>query len=106
MAVITIITNHVTEHNSHNKSRDPKFEFDLSDSSFSLLLLCTNFYSRYQPWAYDNTKLDQTQNGRHMFHILQELDADVCKCPFGAAGKEVGYSCPGTCLDYAYEHAG
>ena len=26
----------------------------------------------------------------------KELDAAHCKCPFGAAGKEVGYDCPGT----------
>ena len=27
---------------------------------------------------------------------FQELDSSHCKCPFGAAGKEVGYDCPGT----------
>jgi len=58
----------------------------------------------YQPIAYDNTKLDQSQNGRDMFHLLESLDKKYCHCPFGAAGKEVGYSCPGTCLDYAYDH--
>ena len=35
---------------------------------------------------------------------LKVLDKKYCKCPSGAAGKEVGYLCPGTCLDYVYEH--
>ena len=34
--------------------------------------------------------------------MLEVLDERYCKCPFGAAGKEVGYPAPGTCLDYAY----
>uniref|UniRef100_A0A7S1RGM4 Uncharacterized protein n=1 Tax=Alexandrium catenella TaxID=2925 RepID=A0A7S1RGM4_ALECA len=35
--------------------------------------------------------------------ILRKLGKDHCQCPFGAAGKEVGYSCPGTSLDWAYD---
>ena len=35
--------------------------------------------------------------------MLRELDEEYCQCPFGAAGREVGYSCPGTCLDYVYD---
>merc|ERR1719360_307403 len=38
--------------------------------------------------------------------ILKSLDQNYCKCPFGAAGREVGYSCPGTCLDYVYDNLG
>merc|ERR1740121_659247 len=38
-----------------------------------------------------------------MMQILKDLDKDHCECPFGAAGKEVGYSCPGTCLDWVYD---
>ena len=38
-----------------------------------------------------------------MMSMLRELDEEYCQCPFGAAGREVGYSCPGTCLDYVYD---
>eukprot|EP00913_Durusdinium_trenchii_P012290 g11540.t1 len=38
-----------------------------------------------------------------MMDLLQELDEAHCHCPYGAAGKEVGYSCPGTSLDWIYD---
>jgi hypothetical protein len=55
----------------------------------------------YMPWAYD---MEHTAkfNAPHMLGILQYLDSEHCQCPFGAAGKEVGYPCPGTCLDWVY----
>lgn len=55
----------------------------------------------YMPWAYDMKHLANF-NEPAMMEVLSALDKDHCKCPFGAAGKEVGYPCPGTCLDYAY----
>lgn len=55
----------------------------------------------YMPWAYDMEHLAQ-YNEPSMMEILRKMDKDHCECPFGAAGKEVGYPCPGTCLDYAY----
>ncbi|CAD7928266.1 unnamed protein product [Amoebophrya sp. A120] len=59
----------------------------------------------YSPWAYD-MRHEAVRNGPAMLNMLQQLDANYCKCPFGAAGKEVGYSCPGTCLDYVYDKLG
>lgn len=56
----------------------------------------------YMPWAYDMEHL-ATRNQPAMMKMLEDLDSDYCQCPFGAAGKEVGYSCPGTCLDYVYD---
>jgi len=56
----------------------------------------------YMPWAYDMDHL-ATRNQPEMMKILRDLDKHHCECPFGAAGKEVGYSCPGTCLDWVYE---
>jgi len=56
----------------------------------------------YMPWAYDMEHLAQ-RNQPQMMQILKSLDRDHCQCPFGAAGKEVGYSCPGTCLDWVYD---
>jgi len=56
----------------------------------------------YMPWAFDMEHLAQ-KNGPAMRRILEEVDTDYCQCPFGAAGKEVGYSCPGTCLDWVYD---
>ncbi|CAD7925826.1 unnamed protein product [Amoebophrya sp. A25] len=59
----------------------------------------------YMPWAY-NMVDEATRNGPTMLRMIKELDQNYCKCPFGAAGKEVGYSCPGTCLDYVYDKLG
>ncbi len=36
-------------------------------------------------------------------NVLKELNPKHCRCSAGSAGKEVGYLCPGTCLDYAYD---
>lgn len=55
----------------------------------------------YMPWAYDMHHMAK-YNEPSMMEVLKRLDKDHCQCPFGAAGKEVGYPCPGTCLDYAY----
>ncbi len=57
------------------------------------------------PWAYDMEHLAK-KNGKAMFTMLKNLDTEYCQCPFGAAGREVGYSCPGTCLDYVYDELG
>jgi len=56
----------------------------------------------YMPWAYDMHHL-ANRNQEKMMNILKKLDKDHCECPFGAAGREVGYSCPGTCLDWVYD---
>lgn len=56
----------------------------------------------YMPWAYD-TKHLADRNGHNMLEVLRKLDKKHCQCPFGAAGKEVGYSCPGTSLDWVYD---
>mmetsp|Transcript_92224 Transcript_92224/g.257763 ORF Transcript_92224/g.257763 Transcript_92224/m.257763 type:complete len:413 (-) Transcript_92224:126-1364(-) len=56
----------------------------------------------YMPWAYDMEHL-AARNRPQMMQILKDLDSEHCECPFGAAGREVGYSCPGTCLDYVYD---
>lgn len=55
----------------------------------------------YMPWAYDTEHLGD-YNQHPMMEILASLDKQHCECPYGAAGREVGYPCPGTCLDYAY----
>jgi len=56
----------------------------------------------YMPYAKDPEKTAD-RNGPEMMKALYELDKDYCQCPFGGAGKEVGYQCPGTCLDWAYD---
>mmetsp|Transcript_16647 Transcript_16647/g.31497 ORF Transcript_16647/g.31497 Transcript_16647/m.31497 type:complete len:383 (-) Transcript_16647:44-1192(-) len=56
----------------------------------------------YMPWAFDMDHL-ANRNQASMMEILKEVDQDHCECPFGAAGREVGYSCPGTCLDWVYD---
>lgn len=57
----------------------------------------------YMPWAFDMEHLAK-RNQPLMMEILRTLDKDHCECPFGAAGREVGYSCPGTCLDWVYDN--
>lgn len=57
----------------------------------------------YMPWAYDSQHLAKRNRGP-MLSVLEELDSSHCKCPFGAAGKEVGYDCPGTSFDWVYDH--
>mmetsp|Transcript_116731 Transcript_116731/g.326537 ORF Transcript_116731/g.326537 Transcript_116731/m.326537 type:complete len:451 (+) Transcript_116731:111-1463(+) len=54
----------------------------------------------YMPWAWSRDKLE-TRNRKPMMEVLEALDKDHCRCPYGAAGKEVGYAAPGTSLDYA-----
>jgi hypothetical protein len=56
----------------------------------------------YMPWAYDTQHMAR-RNKPAMLEILREIDKGHCQCPYGAAGKEVGYSCPGTCLDWVYD---
>lgn len=56
----------------------------------------------YMPYAYDREHLAGF-NAPLMLEVLKSLDKDHCQCPFGAAGKEVGYPCPGTCLDWVYD---
>jgi len=56
----------------------------------------------YMPFAYDRVHT-ATYNAPAMMEILTAVDKEHCQCPFGAAGKEVGYSCPGTSLDYVYD---
>jgi len=56
----------------------------------------------YTPYAYDRNH-SADFNAPLMLEVLKSLDKDHCQCPFGAAGKEVGYPCPGTCLDWVYD---
>jgi len=56
----------------------------------------------YMPYAYDLEHMAE-YNAPKMLGLLKELDKTHCQCPFGAAGKQVGYPCPGTCLDWVYE---
>lgn len=38
-----------------------------------------------------------------MHETLASLTAEFGACPHGSAGHELGYLCPGTCLDYAWD---
>lgn len=62
-------------------------------------------YGMYMPWAYDTETL-ATRNQAAMMQILRSVDREHCQCPFGAAGKEVGYACPGSSLDWVYDQLG
>jgi len=56
----------------------------------------------YTPYAYSQDL--GVYNEKNMLDILTNLNGKYCNCEMGAAGKEVGYLCPGTCLDYAYDN--
>jgi hypothetical protein len=79
------------------------FRDDVSQSRpTSFVTIHSGTLGMYMPWAYDMEHLAQ-RNNKAMMSMLRDLDEEYCQCPFGAAGKEVGYSCPGTCLDYVYD---
>ena len=60
----------------------------------------------YTPYAYStDVPHDDPSDLKNMINIIDKLNPDYCQCPSGPAGKEVGYLCPGTCLDYAYDNA-
>eukprot|EP00928_Gymnodinium_smaydae_P053817 TRINITY_DN37728_c0_g1_i1.p1 TRINITY_DN37728_c0_g1~~TRINITY_DN37728_c0_g1_i1.p1 ORF type:complete len:420 (+),score=94.87 TRINITY_DN37728_c0_g1_i1:82-1341(+) len=59
----------------------------------------------YMPWAWSTDSL-ANRNQPAMMSLLESIDRNHCKCPFGAAGKEVGYPCPGTSVDYVYDKLG
>lgn len=68
----------------------------------TFLTIHSGTFGMYMPWAYDTEHIG-TRNQKPMLDILEDVDSRHCECPFGSAGKEVGYACPGTCLDYAYD---
>jgi len=61
----------------------------------------------YMPWAYDTTAGKPSKNQESMMSVIKNIDDDYCgSCPFGAAGLKVGYSAPGTSIDYAFDKGG
>lgn len=56
----------------------------------------------YIPYAYSNNEVSGP-NAPAMLAMLEAMNPKYCNCDVGAAGKEVGYLCPGTCLDYLYD---
>jgi hypothetical protein len=57
----------------------------------------------YMPWAWSTDSL-APRNQKDMMRVLAEVDKQHCQCPYGAAGKEVGYPCPGTSVDWVYDN--
>jgi len=64
----------------------------------------------YLPYAYKQDSMEtivqSDSKSKHMIDMLEmvrPLDAEYCQCPYGGAGEEVQYECPGTCLDYVFE---
>eukprot|EP01017_Pseudomicrothorax_dubius_P041787 TRINITY_DN672_c0_g1_i1.p1 TRINITY_DN672_c0_g1~~TRINITY_DN672_c0_g1_i1.p1 ORF type:complete len:401 (-),score=117.39 TRINITY_DN672_c0_g1_i1:1081-2217(-) len=58
-------------------------------------------FGMYTPYAY--SKKTAKRNEDAMLEVTNNLNQKYCNCPCGAAGREVGYVSPGTCLDYAYD---
>jgi hypothetical protein len=57
----------------------------------------------YMPWAVNSTEAVGRNHDR-MRAVLTQLDDQFCQCPFGAAGAQVGYSSPGTSLDWVFSN--
>jgi len=55
----------------------------------------------YMPYSYDRHHI-APRNKDEMLKMLQQIDEAHCRCPYGAAGAEVGYNAPGTSIDWAY----
>lgn len=68
----------------------------------TFLAIHAGTFGMYMPWAY-NQNGAASRNREQMMHVLRDLDEAYCQCPYGGAGKEVGYPCPGTSLDWVYE---
>ena len=56
----------------------------------------------YTPYAYSKDTAEINEEA--MLSVVNNLNKKYCNCPSGAAGKEVGYLCPGTSLDYVYDN--
>merc|ERR1719316_1561904 len=56
----------------------------------------------YMPWAWSPDKV-ASRNQQSMVRVLKAADQRHCKCPFGGAGKEVGYPAPGTSVDWIFD---
>lgn len=62
----------------------------------------------YTPFAYKKFKYSDLNPGnrrsiKKMLHIIKRINKRYCNCTAGSIGNELGYLCPGTCLDYAFE---
>jgi len=60
----------------------------------------------YMPYAYSAELVADEKDRERMLGVLSTLNKDYCACSAGSAGKEVGYLCSGTCLDYMYDKLG
>jgi hypothetical protein len=56
----------------------------------------------YTPFAYSTSKPSGKVEDQ-MVRVLKKLNPQYCNCDVGAAGKELNYLCPGTCLDYMFD---
>ena len=54
------------------------------------------------PHAYDYEIAEH--NADEMLDVLEGLRDEHCEdCEVGPIGRDLGYTCPGNCMDYAFE---
>jgi hypothetical protein len=63
----------------------------------------------YTPYAYKKFNFSDLEAADRkkistMLKIVKNINTKYCDCKAGSIGNELWYLCPGTCLDYAYEH--
>jgi len=63
----------------------------------------------YSPFAYKKFSFGdltegQAKNLKSIQNIIMKINKDHCNCISGSIGNDLGYLCPGTCLDYMFEN--
>jgi hypothetical protein len=57
----------------------------------------------YKKFEYSDLEPKNRRSIKRMLHIIKRVNRRYCNCTAGSIGNELGYLCPGTCLDYAFE---
>ncbi len=63
----------------------------------------------YSPFAYKKFTFNElteasAKNMKNIQSIILKINRHNCNCISGSIGNDLGYLCPGTCLDYAFEN--
>lgn len=63
----------------------------------------------YSPFAYKKFSFDElteesAKNMKNIQSVIMKINRQYCNCISGSIGNDLGYLCPGTCLDYAFEN--
>lgn len=57
----------------------------------------------YKKFSYTEMNAEVGKQLKNLQKFLLKLNKDYCQCTTGSIGNDLGYLCPGTCLDYAFD---